>query len=463
MKDTELRRLVDEPALRSTVSAVELTTACLDRAEASKPEFGAFYSFRREAAITDAHRVDEHRRLGTPLPLDGMPVGVKDNIDVAGLPTTAASAALRDNVPAGDAEVVRRIRAAGGVVIGKTALHEFAFGSTCDSPWFGRTYNPWDMNRLPGASSCGSGVALAHDLCVGALGSDTGGSIRAPASFQSIAGLRPTTGAVSNSGLVPLSWNLDTIGPMARSVQDVAALYSAMVGFDGNDPHSLRSPTRNEQAMRVDAVTVRNVRMSVPRRFFYEQLEPEVSAVVEAAVSVFRELGASVDDADVSDAVEVRPWALTVMRTEAWAVHQELMERSPDLLSPDMRERLPLGGAVTGSEYARSVEQLRHWAGRIDRLFDSTDVLILPTTPCVAPLISDVEAYKDFRMGRCTLPWSAAGTPALSIPGGLTRSGLPVGVQLVTRRWNEQMLFRVGRAFQSATEWHHLRPPLYPA
>jgi len=462
MNVDEFRALVDTPELRSTVSAVELTAACIDRAEALQGELGAFYSFSREAAMADARRADEHRQRGAPLPLDGMPIGVKDNIDVAGLPTTAASAALRNNVPPHDAEVIRRIRASGGVIIGKTALHEFAFGSTCDSLWFGRTLNPWDTTRLPGASSCGSGVALASDLCIGALGSDTGGSIRGPASFQSVTGLRPTTGAISNRGLISLSWNLDTIGPMARSVRDVAALYAAMVAFDADDPHSMRAPTETPSPLRDGAPTGVDLRITIPR-IFYEHLEPEVAEVIERAVGVFKDMGAVMSEVDLPEAVDVRPAALAVMRTDAWAMHQKLLERSPDLLSPDMRERLPLAKNITGAEYARFWEELRRWATRVDRLFESTDLVVLPTTPFVAPRISDVEAWKDFRMGLCTLPWSAAGTPAMSIPAGLTRTGLPIGIQLVARRWHEQTLFRAGAAFQTVTDWHRRRPPVRAA
>ena len=457
MRYTELRALVDDPARRRAIPSVELTTALLERAQAFQPQLGAFYSFRRDEALVDAERVDARRQEGTPTPLDGMPIGIKDNIDVAGLPTTAGSAAFKTNIPVRDAEVVRRLRAAGAVVIGKTALHELAFGSTCDSAWFGRTSNPWDLERLPGTSSCGSGVALSVDLCIGALGSDTGGSIRAPASFQSVCGLRPTTGSVSTRGLVSLSWNLDTIGPMARNVRDVADLYAVMRGVDPEDPHS-RSVPAAVPVLDPTAKRTTHLRIGIPRLFFYEQLDSDVSEVIEAALRVLAGLGATMHEVALSDAANVRPAALRVMRSDAWAAHRDLVERSPELLSSDIRDNLLAAKDETAGDYSRSLEELSRWSARIDAVFDSVDLLALPTTPCVAPLISDVEAWKDFRMGRCTLPWSAAGTPALSIPAGLTRTGLPVGLQLVARRWHEGTLFRVGHAFQSVTDWHHRRP-----
>lgn len=450
---------IDSAAARAQVPARELTEAFLRRIESLNPAINAVTALTPDLALQDAARVDAARSAGNRLPLDGLPVLVKDNVDVAGVPTTAGSRLFASNVPAEDAEVVRRLRGAGAVLLGKCFSHELAFGVTCDGPFQGRCRNPWDPERVPGGSSGGAGAALAADLCVGAIGTDTGGSVRIPASLNGVSGLRPTLGRVSNRGTLPLSRAMDTVGPLARSVDDVARLYLAIAGCDPLDPLAVElqpAPVTNPVSRRLDGT-----RMGVPRSFFFEGLEPGVESAVGAALGTFRDLGADVFDVDLPSAPGAHDASKLLVQVDAYALYRNDLRLRPELIGEPVRARLLLGEAVSGGDMADALSMMYAWRLEVRSTSHSAaaDVFALPTTPATAPRLAGSEMLSTtMRLSPLTFPWGFAGLPAISIPCGHDVHGLPVGLQLVGPQWGEATLLSVAAAYQQATGWHRRRP-----
>ena len=457
MKFADLQQVIDDPARRAEVSAVEVAEACLARIEEYQPQINAFFSLTPELALADAAKVDAARAKGERLPLDGMPIAVKDNIDVAGARTTVGSQFFRDRVASQDAEVVRRLRAGGAVVVGKSALHEFVYGVTCNNPFYGPTRNPWNLERIPGGSSGGSGAALAADLCIGALGSDTGGSVRIPAALNGVSGLRPTFGGVSNRGVFPISWSFDTVGPMARSAQDVARLFGLMAAYDPEDPRAIEHQPREigpelEKGMA-------GLSIGIPSNYFFEDLEPEIEAHVRAAAHVFAELGAKVFEVNVTGAEQANEICTLIIRADALALHSDRYQNHPALFGEDTLRRLKLGELVSGADYAKALQQRYGWELVARQLLLNVDLVMSPTTNAVAPKIVGTDTLTSTaQLTRFTHPWSAAGIPAVSVPCGFNHDGLPIGLQLAAGRWRELVLLRAAAAYQRATDWHRRRP-----
>lgn len=463
MTSNELWSLIDDPDRRTAVSAVELADAFLERIEETQSTVRAFITVTHDLARADAKRVDRERERGRPLPLDGMPVGIKDNIDVGGARRTVASKFFESYVPEEDAEVVRRLRDAGAVIVGKTFLHEFVFGATCTNPFYGQCRNPWALDRIPGGSSGGSGAALAADLCIGALGSDTGGSVRIPAHLNGASGLRPTFGTVSNRGTFPISWTFDTVGPMARSMHDVARLYAVMRSYDSFDPRAAPYP-------RVDPLEalergIDGVRIGVPEEFFFDGLGRDIGHLVRAAADDLAGLGGDVFELSLPGVEEAYEICTLMIRADALALHRERLDEHPELFGDDVRERLTLGEAIKGWEYARMVERMYEWRRDMRLRFQTeVDLILTPTANAAAPPIEGAEMIATTaQLTRFTYPWSLAHMPAISIPCGFTSSGLPIGVQLGADHYQEALLFRAGVAYQGITDWHRRRPALVGA
>jgi len=368
---------------------VELAEACLARIEEYQPGINAFLSVTAELALSDAAQVDAARGRGERLPLDGMPIAVKDNIDVAGARTTVGSRFFAERVADQDAEVVRRLRAAGAVVVGKSALHEFVYGVTCNNPFYGPTRNPWNPERIPGGSSGGSGAALAADLCVGALGSDTGGSVRIPAALNGVTGLRPTFGGISNRGVFPISWSFDTVGPMARSAEDVARLFGLMAAYDPEDPRAVEHQHRDPELELEQGIA--GLHLGIPSNYFFEDLDPEIEAHVRAAADVFAELGAEVFEVNVPGAELANQICTLIIRADALALHLERYKTQPELFGEDILRRLKLGEQVSGADYAAMVQQMYEWTLAVRNLFVAADLVISPTTNAVIPPIVGTE------------------------------------------------------------------------
>lgn len=431
------------------VSAEETVRACLERIETLEPRLGAFITVTGHAALDAARAADRATESGGPL--HGVPVALKDLFDTAGVPTTAGSKIFADRVPSENGEVVRRLLEQGAIVIGKTNLHEWAFGVTTQNPHFGPTRNPWDLSRIPGGSSGGSGAALAAGLCFGALGSDTGGSIRIPASLCGIVGLKPTFGRVSVRGSVPLAWSLDHAGPMARTVRDVALLYAAIAGYDAEDPTSADMDVDDPLAEIEDGV--RGLRLGLPRQHFFSGTEPEIVSAVREAARLLEREGAVVEEIDLPRTEALLPTQTAIIGTEAAAFHRERMHERPQDFGPDVLERLRRGEKVTGAEYVlarREQLEIRHaW---IRALGDYAAVLT-PTTAIAAPPADGEDALAQAaRLTARTSPFNLTGLPAISIPCGLTSEGLPIGLQVAGGPWTESRILRVARTYERVSE-----------
>jgi aspartyl-tRNA(Asn)/glutamyl-tRNA(Gln) amidotransferase subunit A len=460
MTPDELRAVIDDPDRRAEVAAVELTEAFLTRIDEIQPVINAFITTTPELALEDARRADARRAAGEKQPLAGMPVAVKDNIDVGGVRTTVASKFFENYVPPDDSEVVRRLREAGAVIVGKTMLHEFVYGATCVNKFYGICRNPWDLDRIPGGSSGGSAAALAADLCLGALGSDTGGSVRIPAHLNGVTGLRPTFGSVSSRGAFPICWTFDTVGPMARSVVDVAHMYAVMAGFDLEDPRSEDHPI-------ADVLTglesgVGGVRIGVPAEFFFDDLEPGIEDCVRAAAQQFVKLGAEVVEVSLPGSARANEICTLMIRTDALALHHDRYENQRELFGEDISRRLALGYQIAGWQFAQMAQQMYEWRRDMRRLFrDQIDLVLTPTAVATAPQIEGAEMIATTAtLTRFTYPWSLAHMPAISLPCGFAQNGMPVGVQLGADQWKDALLLRAGAAYQSATSWHRCRPPV---
>ena len=454
LTDEDLSQLIDDPAVRSEISAVEVTRTFLDRIARDNENLNALIRVTEELALRDAASVDSARRAGQRTPLDGLPVVIKDNIDVAGIPATSGSRLYENYVPEHDAESVRRLREAGAVVLAKSNLHELAYGATCNNPFYGAVRNPWDLDRIPGGSSGGSGAAVAADLCIAALGTDTGGSVRLPCAFTGISGIRPTFGRVSNRGVCPVSWSLDTVGPMARSVDDVARVFDVIAGHDPGDPRSLANGgARQPQGQ------VAGLRIGVPVNFFFEDVEPVIERRVRAALDVLTELGARLVEVTLPGIEDANAACTTIIRSDALAFHGERCRATPEHFGPDVLARLRRGEALTAVDMARAIQRVHEFQQSLRGVFEQVDVIAGPTVAILPPRIDESESLNAAgTLVKLTYPWSVAQLPAMSIPCGTSSGGLPVGIQLVAPSCAEAQLFTIGREFQRVTQWHRARP-----
>ena len=436
------------------VSPMELTAACLERIAALDAEVNAFITVTADEAVYDAREAElELARGESRGPLMGVPIALKDLFDTAGVRTTAGSKFFSERVPDRDALVVQKLRGAGGVVLGKLNMHEWALGVTNDNPHYGACHNPWALDRITGGSSGGSAAALAAGMCFGTLGTDTGGSIRIPAALCGVVGLKPTYGRISTRGVVPLSWSLDHVGPMARHVSDVALLLDIIAGRDATDPGSADVPTDAYVAGIDDGIA--GWRIGVVADEWLGDVEPDVRTAFRAAVDVLTSVGAWIDELATPDLPDAARLNGLMTTADAAAFHRERMERAPDDFGADVLTRLRRGAAYGAADYADA----RRRQTILRRTFSSwfvehggeLDVVVLPTTPSAAPRIAGLEAVATAAMlTRLTAPFNFTGLPALSVPCGVTSDGLPVGLQIVGAPWAERRVLRVGRAYELA-------------
>ena len=375
--------------------------------------------------------------------------------------TTAASGVFKDRIPTQDAEVVRRLKAAGAVILGKLNMHEFAYGASSVISYFGPVHNPWERSYSAGGSSSGSAAAVAAELCYCAIGSDTGGSIRQPAAYCGIVGLKPTYGRVSTRGVIPLSWSLDHLGPMTRTVSDAALTLQVIAGYDPNDTSSIDAPDQ-DYVGKLEANTSA-LRLGIPRAHFYEGVDPEIQAAIETALSLLRKFTSSHREIEIP---AVNDTALVVQRPEAYTYHREYITKTPELYQPDTLKRLKTGAETNTTDYISSRRQLDQARRSVASLFETVDLIITPTTP-VAPfkiseLLADPDQLraKELLTIRNTRPFNFLGLPTISIPCGFTGSGLPIGLQISGKPGGEATVLRLAYAYERATEWHKRRPAL---
>lgn len=442
------------------LSPVELTASVLARLEETEPVLHAFAHVTAERATADGARCEAELARGASRgPLHGIPLGVKDLYDTAGIPTTSSSRVRAGHVPDADAAVVERLHAAGTVLVGKTHTHEFAYGITTPT-----TRNPWDPARIPGGSSGGSGAAVAAGSCLVGLGSDTAGSIRIPASLCGTVGLKPTYGRASRRGVASLSWSLDHVGPLTRSVEDAALVLGAMAGHDRLDPASLDVPVPDYTAGLRDGVA--GLRVGVPANFFFDRVQGDVETAVRRAVDALADQGAQVREVQVPYADAMLAAEYAILLPEASDYHAQSLRAGPELYGEDVRTLLEVGELVLATDYVKALRVRtlvqRGWAD----MFADLDVLVAPATPVTAPAAGDAEVTYDdgstedvtIALVRLALPGNLTGLPVLSLPVGHDRAGLPIGLQVVGRPFDEATVLRVGHACEAAAGARRLAP-----
>lgn len=443
---------------RKEISPVEITESCLRRIEERNPALNAFITVMAESALADAHAAETAILRGEWRgQLHGIPIALKDLIDTAGVRTTAASALYKDRIPSEDAEVVRRLRQAGAVIVGKNNLHEFAYGGSSLVSYFGDVHNPHDIKHIAGGSSGGSSAAVVAGMAYAAIGTDTAGSIREPAALCGCVGLKPTYGRVSNRGVIPLSWSLDHTGPLTTTVEDAAIVLQAIAGYDAGDVTSVDVPVADYVSGLSEGTKA--LRVGVVREYFYEDLDPEVASAVELSLGVIKGL--------VAEMMDVRldvPADRTLQAAESYSVHAENVKKSPELYQPETLRRIRSGEKFSAAEYIQRRRELDEARRRISAVFAEVDVLVTPTMPIPAPRIADLKANPEalrpaeLRLLRNTRPFNVWGVPAISIPCGFTKSGLPIGLQIAGPCWREDIVLRLAYAYEQATTWHKRKP-----
>jgi aspartyl-tRNA(Asn)/glutamyl-tRNA(Gln) amidotransferase subunit A len=447
-----LETIVDlAPRLRrKEISPVELTRACLHRIEKLNPTLNAFITVTAESVLAEARAAEIDISRGEWRgPLHGIPIAIKDLIDTAGTRTTAASGLYQNRIPAEDAEVVRRLRLAGAVILGKNNLHEFAYGGSSLVSFFGDVHNPRNTAHIAGGSSGGSAAAVIAGLCYAAIGTDTAGSIREPAALCGCVGIKPTYGRVSARGVIPLSWSLDHVGPLAATAADAAVVLQAIAGYDPLDVCSADVPVSDYVSGLREKT--RTLRVGVPRAHFFDDLDDEVRAAVERALVVIGTLVADVRDLHVEVSSD-----RTVQAAESFAYHADHVARTPELYQPETLRRIRSGENISASEYIQRRRELDQERRRARDIFAHVDLLVTPTMPIPAPAIAglkkDSAALRpaELTLLRNTRPFNVWGLPAISVPCGFSKNGLPLGLQIAAPHWREDLVLRLAHAYEQA-------------
>jgi aspartyl-tRNA(Asn)/glutamyl-tRNA(Gln) amidotransferase subunit A len=443
------------------LSPVEYTEALIARIERHDSRINAFLRFTPEIALADARRAETEIMAGQWRgPLHGVPYGLKDIVDYAGLPTTAHSALLRDNLATEDAEVTRRLRAAGGVFMGKLATHEFATGGpSFDLPW-PPARNPWNRDHFTGGSSSGSGAATAAGFLPMAIGSDTGGSIRNPATLCGITGMKATYGLVSRRGVFPLAYTLDHVGALTRKVEDSAIVLNLLAGHDAADAGSAAQPACDYTGQ--IGHDIRDLRVGVIRHFYAEDIaaDPEMLSAIDTAVEVLRGLGAAVRELRTAPLQQYMAVNRAILTAEAYAIHQQWLRERPQDYGAITRERLFCGATLGAADYINATRLRARLTRQFHRLFEEVDIIVTASAHDPACRIDDAAA-NEYTYGRqARSPFNVTGSPAMSVPAGFNRDGLPLGFQLVGAPYCEALLFRVGAAYEAATGWLQRHPVL---
>jgi len=439
---------------RREASPVEVTRECLRRTEEFNPRFNAFITVMAESALAEARAAEEEISQGKWRgPLHGIPIALKDLIDTAGVRTTSASALHKNRVPREDAEVVRKLREAGAVIVGKNNLHEFAYGGSSLIGYFGDVHNPWDVNRIAGGSSGGSAASVPAGMACAAIGTDTAGSIREPAALCGCVGIKPTYGRVSSRGVVPLSTSLDHVGPLAACVEDAAIVLQAIAGYDPNDTASVEVAVTDYVSALKDGG--QGLRVGVPREYFYDDLDPEVASAMEHALTGIATLGAYIKEVRLEVTTD-----RTLQAAESYAYHAEDVSKHPELYQAETVRRIRSGEKVTAAEYMQKRRELEVARRNIRDVFAEVDLLVTPTTPLPAPTTAELRANAEalrpaeLRLLRNTRPFNVWGLPAISVPCGFTQGGLPIGLQIAGPHWREDLVLRLAYAYEQATAWH---------
>jgi aspartyl-tRNA(Asn)/glutamyl-tRNA(Gln) amidotransferase subunit A len=444
------------------LSPVELTRAFLNRIEQLDARLQSYITVLSDRAMSEARNAEAEILRGDYRgPLHGIPIALKDLYDTEGIRTTASSRVMASRIPNEDATTTARLAAAGSILLGKLAMHEFALGGPDPTCGFPLARNPWNLDHIPGGSSSGSGTAVAAGLCMGSLGSCTGGSIRGPASYCSIVGLKATYGRVSRYGVVPLSWTLDHCGPMTWTVEDTAIILQAIAGYDAKDPTSSRAPVPDYAASLIE--DVKGMTIGVPRHFFFADdpsINRETLAVVESALKTLQELGAQVVEVKIPSLRYAGASQPVIMLSEAFAYHARQLRSKPEEFGDMVRARFRMGALFTGGEYVQA-QRVRNVIKReFANVLQQVDLIASPTMSNPAPTFQGIDVMTTARVPSFTGPYNLTGMPAISVPCGFTSKGLPVGLQLAGKPFDEPTVLRAAYTFQQHVRLFENRPPV---
>ncbi|HET9182716.1 MAG TPA: amidase [Candidatus Angelobacter sp.] len=442
------------------LSPVQLAEACLSRIEKLDAGLKAYITVLAESALEEARQAEAEIARGEwKGPLHGIPIAVKDLAETAGVRTTAGSAVLEHNIPSEDAEVVRRLRLAGAVLLGKLNLHEFAYGGSGVISHYGATRNPWNTGHITGGSSSGSAAAVAAGLCYGAIGTDTAGSIRLPSAYCGVVGLKPSYGLVSTRGIIPLSWTLDHAGPMTRTVSDAALMLQAIAHYDVHDIYCQKFPPVYYPSALAEPLSA--LRLGIPRAF-WEGVDQEIAAAVDTAIAMLSPMTAGVKEISIPTDSD-----RTVVRCEPWVYHQRYLPAHEKAYDPETLRRIRSGSDITAAGYIEKYRELLHHRREVLHVFEEVDLVLTPTSPVLPPSFAELKKQpdklrsKELVMLRNTRPWNVYGLPAISIPCGSSASGLPIGLQIIGAPGAEGVVMSLAYAYERETDWHKKRPPLH--
>jgi aspartyl-tRNA(Asn)/glutamyl-tRNA(Gln) amidotransferase subunit A len=441
---------------RGAVSSEELTKLCLARIHKLGPALNAFITLNEQSALEQARECDRQRKAGrVSSHLYGVPIALKDNIDTAGIRTTAAAGVFKDRVPTEDAEVTTRLKAAGPVFLGKLNLDEMAFEGTGTTGCYGSAHNPWNLERITGGSSAGSAAAVSAGLCFASVGSDDGGSVRIPGAFCGVVGFKTSYGRVSTRGVVPSAYSMDSIGPITRTVEDAAAVLQVIAGYDPRDAITAAVPVPDY--LRALHAPVANLRLGVPRDYFFDGLHPDVALAIEEAI---RHLKGKVREVRDVTLPRLKVAENGTYDVELYHYQKPFFDKSPELYHPWSQRQMNELKQVQTIPYVETLKRVRECRRDIRRIFEQVDILALPTMREPAPLISETENETHKRPDSNTGAFNHFGTPAMTVPCGFSKDGLPIGLQLVGAPFHEPVVLSIAYAYQQSTDWHQRKPPL---
>ena len=446
---------------RRKVSPVELTNFLLKRIDRMQPFINAYITVTSEIAISQAKQAEKEITKGKYRGvLHGIPISVKDLFHTRGIRTTAGSQILKKYFPKENAAAVDRLLESGCILLGKTNLHEFAYGATNVNPHYGPVRNPWSVAHMSGGSSGGSAASVVSAQAIASLGTDTGGSIRIPAAACGCVGLKPTYGRVSLKGVIPLADSLDHAGPLSRCVLDAALMFEAIAGRDPWAPYS------GKTALSTIRKNIRGLKIGVPRQYFFSRLQPDVRQSLSAALAIFEQLGADICEINLKGMGSTAPLAADITGAEAFAYHAKWLKQKPQKYGDDLRSRLEQSMNMSALAYIQAQRKRMEYAEMMEQSLDSVHLLLTPTLPVTAPRID--QKYVQIGNGQedvrpvllsLTRPANLSGLPAVSLPCGFSSEGLPIGLQLIGRRYDELTILRAAYAYESATSWHKRFPP----
>jgi aspartyl-tRNA(Asn)/glutamyl-tRNA(Gln) amidotransferase subunit A len=446
---------------RRKVSPLELTNFLLDRIQQLQPVINAYITITPETAISQAKKAEKEIIKGKYRGvLHGIPISVKDLFYTSGIRTTAGSQILKRYIPKENAVAVDRLLESGCILLGKTNLHEFAYGATNVNPHYGPVRNPWNVAHMSGGSSGGSAASVVSAQAVASLGTDTGGSIRIPAAACGCVGLKPTYGRVPLKGVIPLAGSLDHVGSLSRCVMDAALLFEAIAGRDPWAPYS------GKRALSAIKKNIKGLRIGIPKQYFFSRLQPDVQQIVSAALAIFEQLGASICEINLKGMGSTASLAADITAGEAFAFHAKWLKQNPKKYGEDLLSRLEQSRNMSAFTYIQAQRKRAEYAEMMEQALDSVHLLLTPTLPVTAPRIDQKyvrigNVQEDVRpvLLSLTRPANLSGLPAVSLPCGFSSEGLPIGLQIIGRRYGELTILRAGYAYESATSWHTHFPP----